>query len=165
MSLEGREGGRGRREGGWEREVGRAGGMLGREGGRDGGREGGGREGGDGGSKRREGREGREEGEGGGGEGGEGRLGREGGEGRLGREGGREGGRKGREGGRGDCYTYSNIIMQFNEQSRHVLRNNASRCLRRTTMVRNYVRHHVGQPESQINSQTLVYKQVMSIPV
>ena len=53
----------------------------------------------------------------------------------------------------------------FKEQSRHVLRNNASRCLRRTTMVRNYVRRDVGQPESQINSQKLVYKQVMSIPV
>ena len=32
-------------------------------------------------------------------------------------------------------------------------------------MVRNYVRRDVGQLESQINSQKLVYKQVMSIPV
>ena len=68
---------------------------------------------------------GREGGEGGEGRGGEGRGGMEVGEG--GRE-GREEGRKGRGGreGRGDCYTYSNLIQW---QSRHVLRNNVSRCL------------------------------------
>ena len=39
----------------------------------------------------------------------------------------------------------TNGTTAFKEQSRHVLRNNAS--LRRTTMVRNYVRRDVGQPE------------------
>ena len=34
----------------------------------------------------------------------------------------------------------------FEEQSRHVLRNNTSRRLRCTTMIRNYVRRDVGQP-------------------
>ena len=118
---EGGEGGREGREGrGW-RGLG--------EGAREGGREGGrGGEGGEG----REGREGREVG--GGREGGEG--GREGGRGGEGeREGERKGkGRGGRE-GRGDCYTYNGTTV-FKYLSRHVLRNNASRCLRRTTMVR-----------------------------
>ena len=54
----------------------------------------------------------------------------------MGREGGRggEGGEGGREGG---------MTVIFEEQSRHVLRNNARRCLRRTTIVRNYVRREV----------------------
>ena len=43
----------------------------------------------------------------------------------------------------------TNGTTVFKEQSRHVLRNNASRCLRRTTMVRNYVRRDVGQPDSR----------------
>ena len=70
------------------------------------------------------------DGRGGGGEGG-GRVGGEGrgGEGRDGREGGREeGGERGRE-GRDGCYTYSDGTTIFIKQSRHVLRNNVSRCL------------------------------------
>ena len=48
----------------------------------------------------------------------------------------------------------------------HVLRNNVSRCLRRTTMVRNYVRRELdSHPDAKLNSHELVYKQVMSIPV
>ena len=48
------------------------------------------------------------------------------------------------------------------EQSRHVLRNKASRCLRRTTMVRNYVRRDVDTvSESQIKVPELESKLVV----
>ena len=60
-------------------------------------------------------------------------LEREGGGGRVGgkgREGGTDGG-GGREGGRGGRGGEGR-----EDQSRHVLRNNASRCVHRTTMVR-----------------------------
>ena len=73
--------------------------------------------------------------------------------------GGEEGGRLGRErreGGEGPEYL----------NNKHVLRNNVSRCLRRTTMVSNYVRRELdSHPDAQLNSQELVFKQVMSIPV
>ena len=74
--------------------------------------------------------------------------------GRAGGEGGRLGGTEG-EGGRGGMtYTYSNGTTIFKKQSRHVLRNNVSRYLRRT-MVRNYVRRDVdSRSPSQINSQS-----------
>ena len=43
----------------------------------------------------------------------------------------------------------------FEEQSRHVLRNNARRCLCRTTMVRNYVRRDVDtRSATQLKSQS-----------
>ena len=77
-----------------------------------------------------------------------------GGEGR-GEEGG-WGGRdegEGREGGRGGM-TVIHILMapQFlKKQSRHVLRNNVCRCLRRTTMVRNYVRRDVDTRTDRVS--------------
>ena len=83
----------------------------------------GGREGGRGGDGGRGGREVRGEG---------GRLGRREGEeeGRKGR-GGREGGREGGRGGVTVIHTliYCNGTTVFKYQSRHVLRNNVSRCL------------------------------------
>ena len=64
------------------------------------------------------------------------------------RGGGREGGREGKEGKIRKSVS-TNGTTVFKEQSRHVLCNNASRCLRRTTMVRNYIRRDVGQPDSR----------------
>ena len=45
----------------------------------------------------------------------------------------------------------NNGTTAFKEQSRHILRNDAS--IRRTTMVRNYVRRDVGQPELITNKR------------
>ena len=114
-----REGGRGGREGGREEGEGMEGGWE-WEGGREGGREGG---------EGREGREGREGGRQGGRKGGEGWEG--GDQGGRGREvGGGEGGREGR--GRVTVIhtlIFTNGTTVFKYQSRHVLRNNVSRCL------------------------------------
>ena len=157
MSLEGGRGGEGRggegRGGEGRAGEGRTGEGRGGRGREGSGGEGRGREGSGGEGRGRGGGEGR------GGEGGEGREGNEGGDGRGGRE------------GRDDCYTYCNTPQYIN--SNHVMYyvitcKTAFEWVYAEqwyVMITSDVNWTATRIPSQINSQELVYKHVMSIPV